>query len=307
MSFEQYNQEIKNSINHTDVVYIGIGTSMSNYKYQDEEHKANEGYHRIITETNHQQHPIFLNRFQKKVIILFDTELENPLKIEQYYAKKGNLLILRSSAPRFRVLDNNECIVFAINDYFEGQINFISMITAECLRVNSKLILQGFTGYDYTYLYSNLLSTFPKEQLLPNVLFDVTCGDGDCLTEFTEFDCSMDNNRNFINENFQTILMCSLVASPFLNKIIDKRLKILINYLTSPHMGNKIDKKYEYLFQVYDIPFTPEAHAVNDLIRAIIYDIVETRGCEPSIAELLIAMIGDRSKFINKMSILGYM
>ena len=117
----------------------------------------------------------------------------------------------------------------------------------------------------------------------------------------------MDSSGNFINENFQTMLMCSLVETPFLNKIIDKRLKILINYLTSPHMGNKIDKKYEYLFHVYNIPFTSEAHAVNDLICAIIYDIVETRGCESSIAEILISMIGDRSKFINKMSIFGYM
>ena len=57
------------------LVYFGIGSEMNDC------HK--------ITELNNSQYPCYLNKFEgNKVIILFDSQLETPLKIEKYFEDK---------------------------------------------------------------------------------------------------------------------------------------------------------------------------------------------------------------------------
>ena len=115
MSIQYIWDKISNTASNptTSLVYLGIGSSMESY--------------REITTTNNQQYPCFLDKFEgNKVIVLFDTYLETPLKIEEYFGGKGDPLDMVDSlfgvnnSFCYREFTNHSSTVkvFAVNDYF---------------------------------------------------------------------------------------------------------------------------------------------------------------------------------------------
>ena len=312
---------IHNILNQpSSVVYCAIGAAMENYMWQENANMelVNTGYKRIITDTNNQQDPIFLRKFfGRKTIILIDPLQEDDLKFRLP-------LTLVTNLPNFRIYTNEQYNVITIKEYIEymnieseyhiADFNFIAMIIQSCLQSNTKMILQDFTGRDTTETYYKYINIFGKEDMLDNILFDVTCGNGDCLPELNETMASIDMNNNFIQEKLRTLTTTSMMGSVLFNTVLKQRLNIILNELSWVYLQKRKDPNSEltfpnkiyYLFDIYNINNNNIIEAVGLLINSMIYDIVQARGCEQDIADHLVSIIENRSQFINTLSILGF-
>jgi hypothetical protein len=271
-----------------------------------------DGYHLNITTMNDQQDPLFLNKFNgNKVVILIDPLLEDTLKIQE----KHNLNII-STSENFRYLNGNNYKVFAINQRIEydneDDFHFICNIISEALAVNTKVILQDFTGNSPANLYSRLIPIFGKDNLFPNVLFDVTYGDGDCLVLFNDNDCHMFDNH-FIQNKFMPLQMVKSINSPFYNKLLKQRSDIILNELSwkyiklmeSPDSDFKFSHTIDYLFSVYNLPTNHNIDNIGELLNYMIRDIVVAQDCDHMVAEYIFANIKDRSNFISSFSVIS--
>jgi hypothetical protein len=199
--------KITNSISNHSIVYIAIGSSMKFYVTDPLLPSNQTGYTRVLTRENNQQYPIFLDKMKQnkgRIIILFDHYLEDDLKIPLPLYQTYSKIDQSTNQTIFRKLEYEETTVFAFHEnYNYNDIYFMTQIVEKCLSNNSKLIVQDFTGRDLAPLYDTLLDMFGKEEMLPNILFDVTVGTGECLINFVEEDCSLYTDGSFVNEKYK--------------------------------------------------------------------------------------------------------
>lgn len=236
---------------NTKLVYIAIGSGMGHYTQ--------------ITESNNQQYPCFLDKFDgRKVVILIDPDLESPLKVESYFENLNNQLRLvravtnpdeddekhsndnRPKPPHiFRQFTNSNIDLFAINTSYDYQFydrttpyertkidgdiaKMIDMIFICLGKVNkTKMIVQDYTGRDINHFYISMFKFFNKKEILNNVLFDVTQNDGGCFFDIKPSMAQVDSENNFIQERYSKLTQYT--RSPFYDQILKTRIDIL-NY-----------------------------------------------------------------------------
>jgi hypothetical protein len=88
-----------------DIIYMAIGCSME--------------YYNEVTTNNNQQYPIFLDNFNKKVILLIDPLLETPLKIETFLQNKNQTLNqITSNYDNLRYYYSDNITILGINELF---------------------------------------------------------------------------------------------------------------------------------------------------------------------------------------------
>ena len=287
----------KIAIPSVKIVYIAIGCCMENYTE--------------ITKTNNQQYPCFLNKFdRKKVIILIDPFLEKDLKIQE------PLILVNNENKNIRFFENDNLFVFAINQSFnyefENDIAIICKIIEICFnKINkAKIILQDYTGRDTTMFYTSLFNIFNKKELLNNVLFDVTQNNGGCLIELFETMAPTDALDNFIQ--YKYLPLHEIHDYPQLDVLIKFRIDNLcyplVYYYTDMPEFNKFHiEQIKLLSIIYSID-----HDDNNLIFfkniifAIIQDIVQLRKLNSMDHKYLLDNIHNRSIFNQTMSILKF-
>lgn len=308
-----YYHTIKNAINpSTSIVYLAIGCCMKHYSV-DDDIKTNEFQ---ITESNNQQYPMFMRKFPgRKVIILIDPELENPIKLTE--------IIPMSVAQKniMTIYENSEMIIFAINkmvDYDEN-FEFIASLINITRENNTKMILQDYTGKNTTECYYKCWNQF-GDSLLNDVIFDVTGGNEDCFVNFNDTMVQFDGSNHFIQPKYLKVSMTHDM------KTICRRIDILLNVLSWKY-NNMIEsmelseampdfsflKNHMYLFKVYSIN-SLSVQSIGTLIEMMIYDIVMAKECDVSVAKFLIEKMygssrsnyANRSDFINNLSILKF-
>jgi len=314
------------------LVYFGIGSAMTP-----------ESYSQDIEDCKNQQFPPFLKKYRGgKLIVLFDTKLEEHLAVEKYL-KKYNHKYEKNNVDGITVLRNDEIIVYAIRENFDFYTNhygtpdeikesatkaswYISNlihIISVCLEKNpkTKMIVQDFTGRDTTYSYINLFNIFNKIELLNNIMFDVTQKDGGCFVDMNEHQASLDSNGNFIQEKYMELK--KMTHSPLFKTILSDRIKNLIYPISSNYVNLKKDKPGSYdittnwknslLMETYNLEFNelnknPEylIHKYEQLIIKILTDIIESKNTDPSAVKDIFSIIDNRGVFINSMMLFNY-
>lgn len=233
------------------LIYFGIGSAMTP-----------DAYSQGIEDCKNQQYPPFLKKYRgRKLIVLFDTNLEEHLAIEKYL-EKYNYKYEKNSVDGITVLQNDEIIVYAIRESFEFYTNYygtpdeikesatkaswyisnlINLISI-CLekKPKTKIIVQDFTGRDITYSYINLFNIFDKTDLLNNVMFDVTQIDGGCYITMNEQQASIDSNENFIQEKYMELK--NIKNSPLFKTILSNRIQYLIYPISSNYVNLRRDR-----------------------------------------------------------------
>jgi len=301
---------ITNSISDHSIVYIGIGSSMKYYVTDPSLPSNQTGYTRLVTRQNNQQYPMFFDKLgntKRRIIILFDLYLEDDLKIP---------------------LSLYQTTVFALHENYDyNDIHFMTRIIEKCLSNNSKLIVQDFTGRDLAPLYDTLLDIFGKEEMLPNILFDATAGNGDCFTQFVDEDCSLYPDGSFVNEKYKRL---SQVSNQYLNqssnepsnnsiskRVFVDRIKVITNeiswiYITkckNPKSDYSFPEKVYYLFNVYDIK-KPEMENMTErfgqLLEQLIRDVTFFQQCTPDVADNIISVLHDRSTFLKYIEMISF-
>lgn len=314
----------------TALVYLGIGAAMGSYNQ--------------LTPANNQQFPCFLNKFgDNKVIVLFDPDLEKSLKIEQLFQEIGDPLILVNSEFKdekiyFRELrtKSNSVTIFAINDIFNiyhnhyhhdeeserynHQVditisNVVNLIEICLGKPNkTKLIMQNYAGSSTVHFYNSLLSMFDKDDMLKNVIFDVTGQDPGCFWEITEEYPVLDDNGNFIQINYMQLSM--MKGNPLFRQNLVKRIDNLVYPVTSNYVILTKDPSFEpvgmdrimNMCTIYSVDFNDSSKNRDyllpkfmELIQIMLADILSTTGSNLSI-DYLIQLMNNRNEFINTMA-----
>ena len=304
-----------------NTVYMGIGCCM--------------GHYTEITSTNNQQYPCFLNKFPgKKVIILLDPYLEQDLKIQEQLVLVESQVI---NNQLIRFLENDNLFVFAINQRFnyepskwetpeqneqtEKDIAIIYNIIEICLnKINkTKFILQDYSGRDTTMYYSNLLNSFEHQynDLLNNILFDVTQNDGGCAIQLDEDMIPTDSLGNFIQAKYLPLVETN--NSPILDSIIKYRIdklcyplhlyysKLLIEP-TEFKFTDNYNEQIKLLATIYRIEYDIHnknrdyiIHVFHQLIHTIIQDIVIIKNIDSNKHSILLENINNRNEFIKNI------
>jgi hypothetical protein len=258
------------SSNDIELVYIAIGSAMN----VD-----------VIEDIKNQQYPPFVANFNKKVIILIDRSLEDNLAVQKYWAKMNDPLhiVYVDDHSQFRVLRNSSTTVFAVNDNFtsyynsgtnrminyEVDVSILQQIITICLnkRVQPKVILQDFSGIDSTALYVELCKKFNRDNLLHNVIFDITQSThGECFPRLDNFVVSI--TTNLIQEKYLPLAM--IKKSLQFKRFVDDRIKQLIypihlnyiNLIQNSEQINIIDMNTVcMMFQIYSLEYNE--HSTN--------------------------------------------
>lgn len=287
------------------------------------------GHYDKIAPNQNQQYPFpILNKYEgkKKVIILIDSQLETPLKIEEIIK-----LTLIEKSNIFRMLANEDTLVFAINSnyyfdnnsnsdikIFELHFNFLKNLITYTICNDSKLIVQNFAGHCIQNSYVIMFDLFPEKKLLNQVIFDVSNSDGNCGFDFDKYPIQYDEKRNFIQTRFKNLVMQKKINPEYFNTLLIKRidsinysltrkLRVIRGELESiPHENETIEIYLKTLSIIY-----PEINniEINERIlihtmKVLINDICEALDIDKSIIATLTAVQFNQNEVINKLSIL---
>lgn len=210
-------ENIINTINNNkpDIVYIAIGSALKWHPIE------------TITANTNQQYPPFLNDYNKKIIILIDEQLENPLVLETKMELKK--ISLDSDV---RIFNADNTIIFAINKNFyfstEAENTFLENIIFYTLSNSTKLIVNDYSGRNIEYYYISLFDKYGKDALLNHVLYDITHNEGGCIINFDQHPILYDYQKNFIQIKYKTLTE--------IKQISEKHYKIMalkrINFIT---------------------------------------------------------------------------
>ena len=312
----------------TTTVYIGIGSAMGHY---------NE-----ITEENNQQYPCFLNKFSgNKVIILIDPHLEHDLKIQTYFNSIENPLPIiniiknNNGQPVFRHFQNYNTTVFAINDWFylestewmtPEKITQTNENTAVLLNIinvclekqpKTKLIVQDYVGRDNTKFYLELFNIWNKQDILNNILFDVSQQNEGCFIKLSFKLANIDSDKNFIQEKY--VQLANIKDSPlFITNIISRIDQLIfplsksyIDMIQKPDIEPVEYTEIKYLSHIYNIPYPDNGHTLlkpyyEQLIKIMIDDIVDSRDADPTIKNYLFENIFNRDLFVSTLSVFKF-
>lgn len=335
-------QTIIRNINNPDtkLVYVSVGCEMGSYPQ--------------ILDKDNQQYPPFIAKFDgHKVIILYDPYLEEKLAIQKYWEAHNDSLELISThfdqtntRIQMRILRNRTVTVYAITDgfYFEkphysdhqlqremeiktdSNISFIHSMIIACLekQEKTKFILQDFTGRDTTSFYLDLFESFPKNELLSNVMFDVTQKDSGCFIQMDSNLAEVDSSNNFIQEKY---LELTKVPRSKLSEMVRERVAKIIypfsytmtslyKYLEQRVETHQIDllETARLFGVVYNIAFDSSNTLVGylvekyeEILNAVLNDLCVSRDFDRSTVDTLQAILKDDPiAFINSMTLFNY-
>jgi hypothetical protein len=295
--------------NNYSVLYIGVGCAMPD---------ANIENIKTSPETN-QQYPVFLDKIPgKKLIFLIDPRLEEPLyltderKIELEFELPGNVKIYSGDNIKIIAVKDNIFWNCMEEEKWVEDYTLLVNIIMRCMDINMKVILQDYTGADTTQLYAKLIPIFNKETLFPNVIFDVTYGDGGCLYHFTPDSLKLTENGDFIQDKFLTMKKLVALNSDNIDHILSHRINIILSELTYKFSRSQSYisynlKKFEHLFVIYNIECKGVYNImdIERLLQLLLRDISETFKLELS-GDDLFSLIPNRSKFIDVMNRIRY-
>lgn len=315
----------------TKTVFLAIGCSMKYYEF--------------LNESNNQQYPRFLDVLpDNKVIILIDPELEDRLKIQDYFDTVGRPLVVvptveldNSIIPKLRILQNENTTVFAINDKLGFEVtpymthdehvktdcdvslilNLISMCLGKVEK--TKLIIQNYTGYDATKFYMDLLNSFDKKDIFDNILIDVTQRDGSCIVDNTTINIRLSHDGSIIQEKYLPLV--EIVDTCHYDTFLRSRINDVIYPMAFCYVGLFNSSDFEIFGQdrikllsiIYKYDYDPTntdvdyiLATIKELIRIVLLDIIMSRECDRSLVDHLMEIITDRLRFINTVSILKF-
>ena len=196
-----------------EIIYLAVGCAM--------------GYYSNINPTNNQQYPLFLHPFtnKKKLFILIDPYLETPLKLESQIN-----LTETNSGEYYRVLQNNNLIVFAIKKLFyfyhydKNALDkiFLNKIISYSIENKIKTFVQDYTGIYIKHAYLEYLED--NSDIKKYVIFDVTQDHSGCFVDFSKVVIYYDSEDNFIQPYFLTLVEIKKLSFDTFKIHLNKRI-----------------------------------------------------------------------------------
>ena len=299
-----------------ELIYFAVGSALGHYTTVN------------IKPNEHQQYPSILSKYddQKKVIILMDAGLESPLKMEEVVQIT---LIEESNIFRMFVNDTNDLFVFAIkhNYYFEESpyenipfhehFGFLMNMVTYAVSNDKKLVVQNYSGPFIEDSYANFFEYFPKDELISNVIFDVSNSQAVCGIDFDKYPILYDDEDNFVQIRFEKLVDQKKYNYEYfkanvlkrindINSVLTRKLRVIRGQLESfQHENKTIKSLYSVLSTVY--PEIDDSGEINEeslikTIKIILIDIFESLEVDNSILTTLVDKNLNQSDVINVLS-----
>jgi hypothetical protein len=214
-----YNNILNNLAINPECIYLAIGSALP--------------YINDISRQQHQQYPDFLDYFSnKKLIILIDTRLEFPLKLQDHVNFTDDNIEFNETFTKFT---NNEMTVYSVpRDFYltnNTDISFLQQLLTYVKNNKKHLIIETFTGEDNRLHFYNIVMQMPDyEEILKYAKCDLMDADNGCYSNFTDIVIPIENNH-------------------FMHPLLMELRQIRIKY---PLIFRKIVKiKYNNLYEMY--------------------------------------------------------
>jgi len=184
--------------------------------------------------------PLFLDLTMPTRLIHFDprfsTSGENQIDFLHEYFKSKDIGFKYDDSEGMHIWrsENNVIEVICMNQNFEYPSNiknsmnndswFFEGLIASALAMNTKLIVQDYTGNDTSVIFKMLFDQSPnKEEFKNNILFDFTYGHNHCDVDLEKYKPITDDNGNFLNIMLMSVdeLMPLLHTHPFIDEHIN--------------------------------------------------------------------------------------
>ena len=281
--------------NRYDIIYVVPGCALN---------PINNNDNNISKFT--QQNLKCLKRYQKKLYILIDPELDTI-----NLGSSGPKLILVESNEHIRVFESEDetLTVLAISDYIDYDKNFdvIKLICQFALENKIKMIMQDFTGRDLTYYYIKLMKLFGKKEMLQNVIFDITQSyEGNCFPD-VETDVITDTDGKFIQSKYDEININTFKDYWSMSR----NLAYMMRNPKERHYNNiKICVAF-VIYDIYDIidfDFEFNIQEITKLFHIIVNKILTIKNIRERKEELVNGLLSDdektRTDTINKFALI---
>ena len=295
------------------LIYFSVGSAL--------------GHYNNINPNQNQQYPFpILNKYkgQKKVIILMDGGLETPLKMESDVK-----LSLIDQDDNFRLLTNDDTLVFAIkhhyyfedNQYldkneFQHHFGFLVNLIAFTLSNKCKLIIQNFAGPCIQNSCIKMFDYFPRQELLTNVIFDVSNSDGNCGFNFDNFPIQYDEKNNFIQTKFEKLSVLKRFNPEYFSSAIIKRIDNINYSITrnlrvirgelemTPFENGNLQSLLKSLSIIYpEINYSEiSEETLIHCMKVLITDMCEALNIAPSLVDVLVASNFNQQDVIKALS-----
>lgn len=229
------------SLNTYHYTYIGIG---SKNRTEDLE-KFDADMDQIL--------PCFLTQIKNKMIraIHFDSRFaENTEFLDKYFKAKGFVKV-----DNFWRSNNMEVIIYPEN--MDNDKWFLNEMIKQSAYDRTKLVVQYFTGMDCIPLFKEIYEeSSEKDHIKKNVLFDITYGEGHCMTPMTKYFPMLDPNGDFYNFMFysEAEMINMIGVLPQMDGLIkDYVMKKLSKTLNEDHVNyRKAIRGERFLFNTSD-------------------------------------------------------
>ena len=229
------------SLNTYHYTYIGIG---SKNRTEDLE-KFDADMDQIL--------PCFLTQIKNKMIraIHFDSRFaENTEFLDKYFKAKGFVKV-----DNFWRSNNIEVIIYPEN--MDSDKWFLNEMIKQSAYDRTKLVVQYFTGMDCIPLFKEIYEeSSEKDHIKKNVLFDITYGEGHCMTPMTKYFPMLDPNGDFYNFMFynEAEMINMIGVLPQMDGLIkDYVMKKLSKTLNEDHVNyRKAIRGERFLFNTSD-------------------------------------------------------
>ena len=173
------------SNNPVDLIYFGIGTV---FRHTDLDK---------LTPVFDQVYPSFLREWTGSFkAIHYDPRFSDTRNFTKIYFE--SLGFFKQNNSWISYDGKKEFIIF--EKEIEHDHEFFKNLSQICMP--RKLIVQEFTGRFLNELFIQIYYSFPLHERLTfrkNVIFDMTCGDGSCMTDMSVTYPMLDSNGDFLN------------------------------------------------------------------------------------------------------------
>jgi len=211
MAFNQILRTIRTG--NYECIYLAIGCALP---YRDKE----------INRQQHQQYPGWLDYFSnKKLILLFDTEIEFPLKLQDYVKFTDENIEFTENYTQF---ENTEMTVISVKSYFSLENNdevlFFKQILEHVKNNKKHFIIETFTGMDNRLPFYNIVMNMPDyKNILKYAKCDIMDNDHGCFADYTDLIIPTDDNNYFMHPSLMDLCQVKKKFPQIYNKVLTYR------------------------------------------------------------------------------------
>ena len=234
--------------------------------------------------------PPFLDLTMPTRLINFDPRFDSQIEFLHTYFKSKNMgftyeIIQFSDSDSMHIWKskNNIIEVICISSEFhypsmyrhnDNDVWFFQELIKSALKINSKLIVQDYSGNDTNLVFKILYNqSSNKDAFKKNILFDFTYGHNHCDVDFEKYKPIVDSDGNFVNILLMNIeeLMPILHFSPIINEHINtyyiKMYKEIVDVIPIDYR-RKI--KIEYGEHIYGLVGYKNLYTIHNSFEEII-------------------------------------